>query len=269
MYSAKAQGKNRVERFDPARHGDVARHRTLESHLGDAIVRDEITLRFVPSVDPRTGECLGVEALAYWEHPAFGTLAPADLLRLAGHTGDLPALSRHLLLSACTQIARLPGGSRLRLGIDVTARQMIDSGYADDLLDIVTRCGVAPSRLTLEIVDADGLEAAEQLAVLAGRGVTIALDAATTATATVSSLRDRHVDQLTVDAADAAGLELVLSVGRTLSTRTVVGGVGSAEQLRALRETPVAGVRGDAVAAPMSAAELAGWLAARPALQVV
>lgn len=64
MYSAKAQGKNRVERFDPARHGDIARQRTRETHLGVPSARKEIALRFAPWVDPRTGDCLGVEASA-------------------------------------------------------------------------------------------------------------------------------------------------------------------------------------------------------------
>jgi diguanylate cyclase (GGDEF)-like protein len=269
MYAAKTQGKNRVERFDPDRHGDVARHRTLEQHIGTAVDRDEIVLRFAPWVEPHSGRCVGVEALAYWEHPVFGTLPPAELVRLAGRTGDLPALSRHLVRDACTQFTAVAGSAELRLGLQVTGRQLLDPASGADLVEIAMAAGLDPGRLTLEIVDADGIEAAPQLAELAGRGVRIALDAATTATATVSALSRTTVHQLTVDAAQPADLDLVLALSRVLGTCTVMQGVTSAAQFDALPHTGVSAVRGPYAGAPMPAAELAGWLAANTALQGV
>ena len=242
MYSAKAQGKNRVERFDPARHGDIARQRTLETHLGAPLARTEIALRFAPWVDPRTGDCLGVEALARWEHPTFGTLEHTELMRLAVQTGDLPALVRHLLGSACAQFAALPDGPH-QLGFAVPARHLLDPTFGPDLVTIATSVGLDPSRLTCEIIDAERTDIGPGLAALAEHGVRIALDARTTADTTVSSLSGTAVHQLTVRRGGQGGPGAVLSMSGFLGTHTVVQGVTSAEELARLRDAAVTAVR--------------------------
>jgi len=89
MYSAKAQGKNRVERFDPACHGDIPRQRTRDTHLGGPSAREEITLRFTPYVDPRTGDRLAA-------HPDTGYASrrtnstPATISRSAVQPAKTP-----------------------------------------------------------------------------------------------------------------------------------------------------------------------------------
>lgn len=91
MYSAKARGKNRVERFDPARHGDVARQRTQQSHLGEAITRDEITLRFVPWIDPAAGSPPGPPCRSSEPGSATAASVHGDLLAPMVPTADLVA----------------------------------------------------------------------------------------------------------------------------------------------------------------------------------
>jgi EAL domain len=76
MYSAKARGKNRVERFTESGHGEIAQLRLLEEHLAHAVERGEIVLHYQPHVDLRTGRCVGAEVLARWEHPNLGLLPP-------------------------------------------------------------------------------------------------------------------------------------------------------------------------------------------------
>jgi diguanylate cyclase (GGDEF)-like protein len=260
MYSAKAQGKNRVERFDPARHGDIARQRTLETHLGGPLAREEITLRFAPCMDPRTGDCLGAEALAQWDHPTFGTLGHTELMRLAAQTGDLPALLQHLLTSACEQFAALPGGPH-QLDIAVPARQLLDPAFGPELVAIAASASLDPSRLTCEIIDADRADIGPGLAALAEHGIRIALDARTTADITISALSETAVHQLTVDATDEAALGLVLTMSEFLGIHTVVQGLTSPEELARLRDVAVTAVRGPAVGPAMDAAELTTWLA--------
>jgi diguanylate cyclase (GGDEF)-like protein len=279
MYSAKARGKNRVEVFTPDRHGDIARHRMLEEHLAQAIDRDEIVLRYQPYLEIGTGACAGVEAIAYWRHPMLGLLPPDELLQLAERTGDLHWLGRHILRTACAEIARTPGGQTLRFGINVAARQLVDSGFADAVLGALHDSGLSADQLTLEIVEAEQIDepvARLQLHRLAGLGVRIALDDFGTGYVSFASLRAFPIHQLKLDrsflvdgsAADVAAhdgaLDLVLSVGQILGTQMVVQGLRSAEQMAQLRGTAVDAVQGDLLAAAMPATELAAWLAAGP-----
>jgi EAL domain-containing protein (putative c-di-GMP-specific phosphodiesterase class I) len=211
-------------------------------------------------VNPRTGDCLGAEALAQWEHPTFGVLGHTELMRLAGQTGDLPALVRHLLTSACEQFAALPDGPH-QLGIAVPARQLLDPTFGPELVAIATSASLDPSRLTCEIIDAECADIGPGLAALAEHRIRIALDARTTADITVSSLSETAVHQLTVDATDGAALGLVLTMSEFLGTHTVVQGVTSPDQLARLRDVAVTAVRGPAVGPAMDAAELTTWLA--------
>jgi diguanylate cyclase (GGDEF)-like protein len=105
MYSAKARGKNRVERITEAGHGEIAQLRLLEEHLAHAVERGEIVLHYQPHVDLRTGRCVGAEALARWEHPDLGLLPPGTFIPLAERTGHIVQLGNHVLASACRQMA--------------------------------------------------------------------------------------------------------------------------------------------------------------------
>lgn len=187
-------------------------------------------------------------------------------MRLAAQTGDLPALTRHLVRQACTQFAALPGADRLQLGVTVSAQQLLDPAFAGELTGATVRAGLDPSRLTCEIVDANRVRVGPWLNALADRGVRIALDARTTAEVTVSSLRGTAVHQLTVDAADTTALDLVLSLSGVLDTRTVVRGITSAAELETVRERSVAAVQGPLIASAMTADVLTGWMAGQGAV---
>jgi diguanylate cyclase (GGDEF)-like protein len=269
MYSAKAQGKNRVEAFHPDQHGDAVGHRIREKHLGAAVDRDEIRIRYRPRFEPRTGAMLAIETHACWEHPVFGLLEGGDLLALAERTGNLEILGRHLLRRTCEQIADLPGGRELRFTVDVSGQQLRDPAYADTVLDTLAGAGLDPSRLEIEVTGADPLDATEgaasvsgrQLGRLAERGVRLALDAEQTRWATLALLGAYRIHRLTVDAADAAAIELARSVGRVLGTEIVVCGVADATRTIGLADA----VQGDALAPRMSHDELAAWLSRVPA----
>jgi diguanylate cyclase (GGDEF)-like protein len=109
MYSAKAGGKNRVERFTEDRHGKFAHIRLLEDHLAEIVTRDEIVLHYQPLIDLETGWCVAMEVLTRWQHPTLGMLMPSEFMSLAerhGLTGDLGA---HILRLSCRQLKSLDG----------------------------------------------------------------------------------------------------------------------------------------------------------------
>jgi diguanylate cyclase (GGDEF)-like protein len=272
MYSAKAQGKNRVEKFTADQHGTIARHRMLEDHLSSAAERDEIELHYQPYLDLNTGAVAGVEAVASWRHPTLGVLSLDELLPLAERTGDLTAVGRHIVRSACTQLATLPGGATMNFGINVAASQLLDPGFTDMVMDALTDAGLSPQRLTLEIIETEQIDdtaAGDQLHRLADLGVRIALDDFGTGYVSFASLRSFPIHQLKVDRSflvggDDRALDMVLSVGQILGIHTVVQGVADADEIARLRRTTVTAIQGDLLAAPMPVQDLAGWLAAGP-----
>jgi diguanylate cyclase (GGDEF)-like protein len=269
MYSAKAQGKNRVDVFHSDRHGDAVGRRHREMHLGAAVDRDEIGIRYRPQFAPGTGTVVAIETHAYWEQPLHGVLEGGDLLALAGRTGNLQLLGRQVLRRTCEQIAALPGGRRLRFTVDVSGRQLRDPAYAETVLATLAGAGLDPELLELEVAGVDPLDAAEgaesvcgrQLRRLGERGVRVALDAEHTRWASPALLCAYRIHRLTVDAADAAAVELATSVGRVLGTGIVVRGVTGAGGTTGAADA----IQGDGLAPEMDHDQLAAWLQRVPA----
>jgi diguanylate cyclase (GGDEF)-like protein len=269
MYSAKALGKNRVVTFTAEVHGEVARHRQLEDQLPYAIARGEIAVYFQPYLDLATGTWAGIEALAAWHHPRLGLVSCRPLLAIAERTGDLADVTAHILRSVAGQLAAVPGGTVLPIGLNLGARQLLDPDFADAVLATLAETGLDPHRLILEIIESEHIDdpaARDQLHRLAAGGVRIALDDFGIGYVSLTSLRSFPIHQLKVDAGfltgDPAALDLVLSVADLLGTQTVVQGVTTPEQVTRLRRTTASAVQGDLLCGIVPVAELAPLLVA-------
>jgi diguanylate cyclase (GGDEF)-like protein len=269
MYAAKARGKNRVEVFTAGEHGDVARHRLLEDQLPYALERGEIKVFYQPYVDLHTLDWSGVEALVYWEHPTMGGVSCRELLALAERTGDIAAVTAFFLRTVAREIGAMPGGDHLRIGINLSGRQLYDPRYADAVRDVLDECRIEPSRLYLEIVESEQMDdprARARLEELASHGVRIALDDFGTGHVSLASLSGFPIHQLKVDATfltgDPAALDLVLSVADLLGTETLVQGVADSSLFERLRATSAACAQGDHLAPIVTGAGLAELLSA-------
>ncbi|WP_157408379.1 bifunctional diguanylate cyclase/phosphodiesterase [Actinoplanes sp. N902-109] len=267
MYSAKAQGKNRVEVFDPARHGDIARHRTLEQHLHHAAARDEIELRLQPYVSVATGECAGVEAVARWLHPTIGAVSHADLLDLADRTGQLAAVGVHLLREACSQFAAaaVPG---LRLSIAVTGRFLAADAAVEDVLTAAAAAGLPADRLMLVVPENDQLNdptVLRHLHRLVAAGATVSVDGFGTGALPLAALESFPLHQVAAGPALLQGggkkLAMVNSVARLLEAQTLVRAVDTPDRFDLARRGGADVVQGAAIAPPMTAGQLRAWLA--------
>ncbi len=278
MYTAKRRGKHRVEHFDPAQHGRVARVRMLEEHLPFAIDRGEIVVHYQPQVDLRSGRCHGVEALARWRHPRLGLVAPLEFIPLAERSGAIDELGEHVLRTACDQVARwagLPDLGDLRLSVNVAAHQLSSDSFAAMVRDALSRSGLAPGRLTVEITESQLLEgavAAQQLAALAEHGVRIAIDDFGTGYASLAYLRSLPVHQVKIDRSfvesaengDPAEVDLaraVFLVGQSLGLETIAEGVEHADQADALGSAGVEIAQGFLFARPMPSDAFPTWAA--------
>jgi predicted signal transduction protein with EAL and GGDEF domain len=284
MYSAKAKGKNRVERFTESGHGEIAQLRLLEEHLAHAVERGEIVLHYQPHIDLRTGRCAGAEALARWQHPNLGLLPPGTFIPLAERTGHIVALGNHVLASACRQMAdwsRRPGAGGLRLAVNVAPRQLDDPRFADTVVAVLEDSGLPAPQLTLEITESELIDernARVQLQRVAEAGVRIAIDDFGTGYASLASLRSFPVHQLKIDRSFLAQgdelrademFRLVISVGEILDLEIVAEGVETEQQAEVVRHAGVPLAQGYLFARPMPAAEVPSWLSGRAAPQPV
>ncbi len=228
----------------------AAAHRgRLEADLREALARDEIELLFQPQVSIATGVIVGVEALARWRHPEFGSLGAITLFSVAERSDFLVPLSDHVQRKALAQAAAWPSAlGHLRMAVNVTAADVAQTDFAGRFLTMVDASGFPRDRLTVELTESglieDLGEAAGLLAMLRAGGLRVAIDDFGTGYSSLAYLKALPLDYLKIDkrlADDISGsprdrvvVRGVIEMARSLGLSVIAEGVESEPQLALL-----------------------------------
>jgi diguanylate cyclase (GGDEF)-like protein len=249
MYEAKALGRGRYAVHTTSSTSPRRMERLLlESQLHEAIARDELRVFYQPQVDLRTRETVGVEALVRWQHPRHGLLQPDTFVPLAEESGlivEVDAWVRRHAFSAAARWASTHAG--LRVAVNVSARDLMNPRFADELALEIREAGLDPALVELEITDRVALEdesLASAFTGLSDLGARLAIDDFGTGTSVLGRLHDwplhtlkidrRFVREVTEDSAEAPVLKAVIALARSLDLTVVAEGVETEAQLRML-----------------------------------
>ena len=271
MYRAKERGRARVEVFDETMRIESAVRLETQSALHRALERAEFLVLYQPVVDLRTGTMAGAEALVRWSHPEHGLLDPTRFIPVAEESGLIVPIGRWVLEEAVRQHARW-GKDRpdFVLGVNLSARQLRQPDLVDVVRDTVTRHGLDPRRLSLELTESVLMEDVEPhrlaLAALRAFGVEVAIDDFGTGYSSLTYLRRYPVDVVKIDQSFVAGLgrdqsasaivESVVDLAHALGMRVVAEGVETDEQLERLRRLGCDLAQGFLFAPPLPAEAL-------------
>lgn len=209
LYRAKAE-KRSVARFFEENMDQQSRERAiLERDLATAIGTDALRPWYQPVVNLRTGEIVGLEALARWRHPALGDIPPDRFIPIAEDCGLIRELSDHLLRCACDDARAWP--NHVVLSFNISPEQLRDATLGLRILRILGSSGFPPHRLEIEITESAivrDIEAAKEvISSLRGAGVRIALDDFGTGYSSLYHLRSLKFDKLKIDRSFIESLE--------------------------------------------------------------
>jgi diguanylate cyclase (GGDEF)-like protein len=253
MATAKASGKNRIQRFDPAMHVAVLERHELIADLQRAVERDEFVLHYQPIVELASGRIVALEALVRWNHPRRGFVRPDEFIPLAEETGLILPMGRLILQKACAQARdwqdRLPGHADLCMGINLSARQLQQVSFVGDTMQVIAESGVRPATLILEITETVLMDDTEshvaKLAQLKSLGLRLAMDDFGTGYSSLSFLSQLPIDILKIakpfveglgrSTRDQAFAAAIVRLGQTVGMALIAEGVERSEQLEELR----------------------------------
>jgi diguanylate cyclase (GGDEF)-like protein/PAS domain S-box-containing protein len=250
-FRAKELGRSRIEVFDRSMRERVTALVKTERELRGAVEREELSLRYQPIVDLRTGFLEGVEALVRWQHPERGLVGPGDFITIAEDSGLIVGLGDWVLRSACAQAAQWLDEHELprpfKLSVNLSARQLADRSLGDSVIRALEHSGLPPASLALEVTESVLLEQ-ESVAVLTElrqHGVRIMLDDFGTGYSSLSYLRRFEVDALKIDRSfvselgerrrDALLVSALVQMASALNIAAVAEGVETAQQAQMLR----------------------------------
>ncbi len=251
MYTAKQAGKNRFAVFDPTMHAAIVARHAMSTELSHAVDEGEIDVFYQPVLSLATGVTFGVEALARWKHPTRGFVEPDEFIPLAEESGAILALGRAVLFEACREAApwRSGNGEGISLTVNLSAAQLAQETFIDELTDVLRATGFPATRLVLEMTEtvmfSDTQTTIARLTALRDLGVRIAVDDFGTGYSSLGYLRRFKVDILKIAREFIAPAEsgpdgwafanAIIALGRTLGLRIIAEGIEEPDQLDQLR----------------------------------
>lgn len=203
LYRSKRRGRGQITVYSREIAQEMKRATQLEQALRNAIITDAIDVHFQPIVRLEEAKVIGFEALARWNDPDLGFVSPAVFVPLAEERGFIDALSEALLRKAAEAALFWP--RELFLSFNLSSAQLMDPGTADNILSILSRVGLDPHRLELEITETAVMTSADTaqriISELQGAGVRISLDDFGTGQSSLGRLRDFTFDKVKIDRA--------------------------------------------------------------------
>ncbi len=246
MYRSKESGRNASHFFDPQMESFAKERAALESDLRLAIEENQFVLHYQAQVNDG-GQVTGAEVLVRWLHPVRKLVSPADFIPLAEETGLILPLGHWVLQSACLQLAlwaKRPEMSHLNLAVNVSARQIRQDDFVNEVLSLLAETGADPQRLKLELTESllvhNVEEIIEKMLALKNHGVGFSLDDFGTGYSSLSYLKRLPLSQLKIDQSfvrdvlidpnDAAIARTVVALAQSLGLGVIAEGVETAEQ---------------------------------------
>jgi len=250
MYVAKSKGRNRIEVYDDALHAEVMSAIELETDLRHCVQRGELRLEFQPLVALSDGHPVGFEALVRWAHPRRGLVRPDVFIPIAERTGAIADIGRWVLGEACSAARewRDAGAEELWISVNVSALQLREPGFVEDVEMALAATGLPAEALIVELTESvlagDTRAVVESLETLRALGVRVAVDDFGTGYSSLNYLQSFPFDLLKVDRAfvdgsgENGGLSLlartILDLCHNMHVAAIAEGIEHPEQAASL-----------------------------------
>jgi diguanylate cyclase (GGDEF)-like protein len=275
MYQAK-HGRTGVALYDAALDDNTLERLSMLTELRNAVAGGGgLHLVYQPTVELRSGDITGVEALIRWDRPDGTVVQPADFIPLAEGTGLIGPLTEHVLHLALAQSRQwIDEGTPLPIAVNLSARNLLELDLPDRVSAALFEYGVPSELLVLEITESavieDPLRAEEIVRALVALGIRIAIDDFGTGYSSMAALTRLPLECLKVDRSFVADLDeggpgamivtASVRLAHDLGMRVVAEGVETTAQLDRLREMGCDVVQGYLLGRPQAAMDVSALM---------
>lgn len=281
MYQAKAagdDGKSKYRFFSAEMGAKVQRHADRVERLTAALEHGEFELHYQPTVDVRSGQIVGMEALLRWRHPEQGLLTPAKFMTDLETSGLIIPVGNWVLQQACAQSKnwQQQGLMPLPVSVNISTRQFRHDGFVDAVADALQQSELPAALLELEFHEAtlweDDAYSVRELKKLSQLGVKLALDnfgndmisfkSLTTFPIHSIKIDQSLIRQNSVNSREAVIAKAAVEIARLFHIKGLASGVENEAQLEMVRHIDCDDAQGYLYGRPLPVHE-AGELIAR------
>ncbi|MDP9184328.1 MAG: EAL domain-containing protein, partial [Actinomycetota bacterium] len=185
---------------------DASHQFSLTSRLREAVREERWVLHWQPIVHMETGHVESLEALIRWQDPKGGLVAPLEFIPLAEELGLIEAIGDWVIAELVRQQREWDAqGLELRLGFNLSPRQLWSARLAEKIVAALHAGDVDPRRVIVEITESTAMADPDRtqkiLSELHSWGFTLALDDFGTGYSSLARLKHMPVDILKIDKA--------------------------------------------------------------------
>ena len=257
MYKAKKNGKNRYSFYEEASENTSARRLDVEHNMRQAVEAEceEFVVFYQPIIDRNTSKCVACEALVRWNSKAFGLVGPDEFIPLAEYLGLITYIGDYVLEKACIQCKEWNElyDPSFKVSINLSVVQLLQNNVVENIEEIITRTGVNPENIILEITETLAINDMERIIkIIDGikkMGVMIALDDFGTGYSSLNYIKELKLDIIKVDKSfiediteedyELAFIKLIAELSKTIGVKVCIEGVERANQVRMLQGVDV------------------------------
>ncbi|PPC98043.1 MAG: sensor domain-containing diguanylate cyclase [Methylotenera sp.] len=251
MYLSKDSGGNTYRFYDQLTQESIEKSFALESALSLALTNQELYFNYQPIVNVDK-QVVAAEVLLRWTHPTLGNVSPVEFIPIAEKTNQIIKIGHWVLAQACQQLKIWesdPDLSQIKLSVNISAKQFLYINFVQELREILAKTDINPDQLKLELTETAVIDNIDdvinKMKVLKQMGVRISLDDFGIGHSSLVYLKKLPVTQIKIDQSfvhdvltdsnDAAIIQMVLAVGKTIHCDIVAEGVEQIEQYDLLR----------------------------------
>lgn len=280
LYSAKKLGGGSFSFFSEELRRELDYRKQLEHDIKVAISENAFQVYFQPQVSLSNGAISGIEALVRWKHAERGMIAPGEFIPVAEKCGFMPEIGRIVFTKAIEQAAEWDraGIAFGRLAVNVSGTELREPDFDRFLFATLEKTGLAPQKLSLEIVESVILDdektgIAAKLRHIRAAGVHLELDDFGTGYASLSHVNPNEIDRLKIDRRFVQNINengdntkivrAITELARGLGISIVAEGAETEAELDSLMAIGCDQVQGYSIAFPMPQDKAREWLLAR------
>jgi diguanylate cyclase (GGDEF)-like protein len=253
MYQTKREGLNNIRFYDHSLDMKQRELTSLQHDLKKAIKNNELELYYQPIVDINNDVIHAIEALIRWNHPTKGLIMPDDFLPMATESGLITKIGWWVAKEVCRQLYLWKNAHVINfeyVSININARQLNEINFVEQLDSCITKGGINPSLLKLELTETTLLKNFDKTQAIIQRlnekGIECSIDDFGTGYSSLSYLNKFSFKVLKIDKTFVNDIltnresqvlvKSIISIGNQFNYKIIIEGVETEAQRQKLLE---------------------------------
>lgn len=274
MYYAKKSGKNQYKIFNESVSQDIFFRKQTAEKIKNAIIQDQFHLHYMPILNSKTLDIVSVEVLLRCNAESLEGIGPDIFIPIAEEYELIKNIDLWVIEASFKQIAQEAtylAKQPLVFCINISAAELHNPLFSQQLQSLLERYQIDPSRIELEITETSLIETDEMsintLHEIRSLGIKLALDDFGTGYTAFSQLVNYPVDCLKIDKSfidhldspdqtQATVVKAIIAIAQSYQLTTIAEGIEDVEQYHFLAELGCDMMQGYLFAKPMPWLEL-------------